>query len=106
MTPEQLLIVGKGMYPNEILEIEDNEVWIMNYPSTCPGGRGRKIIETQFNPLEDNNQMVEIMERLKIDVCYDFDMDSWEGYVKNDEICMVGKTINEAVCNAAYEYFK
>ena len=60
----------------------------------------------------NNDQMVEIMEklyhqRLRLNATYTngeishYEMSTWGG-----EPVGSGKTINEAVCNAAYEYFK
>jgi len=105
MEIEQLKVIAKGMLPHEQIDIEDGEAWIMNYPATTPNGRGYKILGTQFNPLEDNNQMVEIMERLRVDVYrYDSDDYPWRALIRGGKQAE-GLTINEAVCNAAYEYF-
>ena len=55
-----------------------------------------------------DDQMVEIMGRLKINVKY-MSYSEWLAYILdgNNKIDFdgEGKTINEAVCNAAYEYF-
>ena len=116
MEMEKLKVIAEGMLPNEIIEIEDDEVWVMNYPQTTPNGRGYKILGTQFNPLEDNNQMVEIMEKL-LDAFLEVrfrNVDEanihWCELIhvsdESKDLDCSGKTINEAVCNAAYEYFK
>ena len=74
--------------------------------------KGRGTIPFSYNPLTNAEQCMEIMEKLKINVI-------WKG--KELETCSAwvliyigmtggiegkGKPISEAVCNAAYEYFK
>lgn len=59
-----------------------------------------------YDPITNNDQMVEIMERLKIDVEHHGDkIKAWVN-IKDSNRAFWGKTINEAVCNAAYEYLK
>ena len=66
-----------------------------------------------YNPLTNNDQMVEIMERLKVAVQWSRTDSCWISEIlflpENSDAIIYdseGKTINEAVCNAAYEYFK
>jgi hypothetical protein len=62
---------------------------------------------TNYNPLISNDQMVEIINK--------FILKGWMICAKDKEIIItdlayneiaIGKTINEAVCKAAYQYFK
>jgi len=99
MNPEQLKVIAEGM-GYEVVVIRDH-VW---YDYDEYDLTKAKV----YYPLTNNDQMVEIMEKLartnsleiKITlgcnplITYDF-----TNYY-------AGKTINEAVCNAAYEYFK
>ena len=110
MKAETLKKIAECMYPNENIDIEDDEVWIMNYPSTAPGGRGYKILGTQFNPIADNNQMVEIMEKL----IHLHNLEIKGGFACTDTIISnrnniqiaYGKTLPEAVVIAASELVK
>ena len=110
MKPEDLRVIAKGMHPNEQIDIEEDEVWLMNYPSTTPEGRGYKILATQFNPLADDAQCMEIMEKLKIFISRHSrggeDLVGASTFMYGREAHANGKTINEAVCKAALEYFK
>lgn len=62
-----------------------------------------------YNPLTNDSQCMEIAHKLKINTEYFKDIDEWEAWRKESDnsvlITINGKTINEAVCNAAYEYF-
>jgi len=63
----------------------------------------------EYNPLTNNDQMVEIMEKL----IHLHNLSIHGGFagtdttIRNREGRSIadGKTIHEAVCNAAYEYF-
>ena len=56
-----------------------------------------------YNPLTNAEQCMEIMAKMLMDI------DSMANHVgarvHGDRVWCTGKTINEAVCNAAYEYF-
>ena len=70
------------------------------------GGRHREEIE--YNPLTNNDQMVECYKILldKGFVLAASEQDqSYAIYLLGNFICE-GKTISEAVCKAAYKYFK
>lgn len=107
ITPEQLKVIAENMPDGRPVDIdEDGCVWYVNYPSTTVYSGGRKILAVEYNPPTNDAQCMEIMEKLKI----------WCRYMNNQWYTIVdcdlsnaegrGKTINEAVCNAAYEYFK
>lgn len=103
--PEQLKRVAESMDSSRPVEIEDDEVWYMHYPPTTGEGTGVKILATQFNPLEDNNQCLELMEKLNISVKIYEETNNHPEFLRifastraNGE---GGKTINEAVTLAA-----
>jgi len=100
MEPEQLKVIAEGMgyelnergYP---VKYKGMEVFFLHVSDEQP-----------YNPLTNNDQMVEIMERLEIDVEYTKYGVETGLIVNTKNYYGKGKTINEAVCNAAYEYFK
>ena len=97
MKPEQLKVIAEGMgYENiQILRgIVRLNTWTVS----------RTILDEYKPHTTNNNQMVEIMGKLKLSVYYYADVNTWYGRLNGDP--SYGKTINEAVCNAAYEYFK
>ena len=107
---EKLKVIAEGMPDGRPVEIEDGCVWYMNYPPTTGEGYGVKVHAVEFNPLTNNDQLVEIMERLEIDLEHSATC-SGDGvyafiYKSLPTTKEFGKTINEAVCAAAYEYFK
>ena len=103
MDTEKLKIIAEGMgyeiFSNDNPRIKDRlVVW------------NGKDIHTRciYKPLTNNDQMVEIMEKLKITVrAIPNVSEDWfaEPYPYGNRMGS-GKTINEAACNAAYEYFK
>jgi len=103
MEAEQLKVIAEGMGYERValrnISAPKEYQWIALLGSEA------------YNPLTDNDQMVEIMDRLihVIDLFYfePFVDGSFKIVdVETDKIISEGKTINEAVCNAAYEYFK
>ena len=102
MKPEQLKVIAEGM-GYEVQRVADGWVYVKR------GGFRDGFL---YSPDTTNNdQMVEIMEKLievaadkaillTKDVEYEIEMEA------EDDIYVGGKTINEAVCNAAFEYFK
>lgn len=65
-----------------------------------------KGTQVRYNPLTNNDQMVEIMEKLKMDVYHYPDEDyCWKALVRRGKQ-QEGLTINEAVLNAASELVK
>lgn len=95
MKPEELKVIAEGMGYISGLN---------GYMEPCfykLGGRHPEEIE--YTPLTNNDQMVEIMEKLKISIW--FDGVTWVAQIKNNNRSLED-TINEAVCKAAYEYFK
>jgi len=107
ITQEQLKVIAEGMgYEAQPLTNQFNGLMVIF--------RGRGRIPFSYNPLTNNDQMVEIMERLKLSTSHLINPDAilatlnisfldaeYEGDTEFE-----GKTIHEAVCNAAYEYFK
>ena len=96
MKPEQLKVIAEGM---GYIILGDSSL----YP-TVKKAEHSKVVA--YNPLTNNDQMVEIIEKLKIDLYYYPDEDyCWKALVRRDTQ-QEAITINEAVCNAAYRYFK
>ena len=97
MKPEKLKVIAVGMgyrvshYANEDL--------IADRPS------GGVCI---YEPLTNAEQCMEIMERLKLNVLHHHACGDYNDVrvVLPSGDFVEGKTINEAACNAAYEYFK
>jgi len=89
MKPEQLKVIAEGMelFPNYI-----TTDGILYLGSPTFGG-------SRYYPLTNNDQMVEIMEKLKESLTWD-DWGALMQIMYEEE-----ETINEAVCNAAFEYF-
>jgi len=106
MKPEQLKVIAEGMgYKSKVTPSRRS---IKTYPyNYCPKLERWKL----YNPLTNNDQMVEIMEKLKVKTWWNEDEKLRKAFIPsaNNDIETgfgFGKTINEAVCNAAYEYFK
>jgi len=97
---EKLKVIAEGMHPQDYISVRivDDRVHIRS--ELCGS---RNAAEWIYNPLTNNDQMVEIVERLKISIEYQR-KDKWLAETQ-DELAF-GKIINEAVCNAAYEYYK
>ena len=96
MTPEQLKVIAEGM----------------GYHFDCIND-GVVLVSTnvnlwEYNPITNNDQCMEIMEKLHTWVTWPFHKHSCEILISKEGKSYIGKgkTINEAVCNAAYEYFK
>jgi hypothetical protein len=95
MNTDKLKVIAEGMgyYVNPSIEegitVDNEGHWIDYAPDTS-----------------NNDQMVEIMEKLKL--CVEYMADGNYRSYPAGRMCLMetGKTINEAVCNAAFEYFK
>jgi len=95
MKPEQLKVIALGM-GYKIHSIHDDIVFISH--------AGFRVNGFPYQPDTTNNdQMVEIMERLKFKL--EFSGESWDAELEKPFIYCLGKTINEAVCNAAFAFF-
>jgi len=97
MKPEQLKVIAEGM-GYETFSISENYVTVWN---------GKDIYTRKwYKPHTTNNdQMVEIIERHIIQL-EQLDFGIWKALISLEPQSHLGKTINEAVCSAAYEYFK
>ena len=99
MTPEQLKVIAEGM----------------GYEIICPKNDIKRFTvwdgedmhtRCKYNPDTTNNdQMIEIMDGLKYNLKFFDDTNEWVIFDKTRYCVGTGKTINKAVCNAAYEYF-
>ena len=98
MKPEELKIIAEGMGINVRVDGD--------YCSLEP--KHGDTHYTAYNPLADDTQCMEIMEKLKITLLHDFVLECWSAskVKNNNRVIGEGKTINEAVCKAALEYFK
>lgn len=103
MQPEELKIIAEGMGYEVHLEmgVRNNQGMMCLYIHHANGTR------TEYAPDTTNDtQCMEIMKELKTDIEYWYRLDEWEANPRRDEIPKRGKTINEAVCKAALEYYK
>ena len=108
MKPEELKVIAEGM--GRFAETRGNANIVYIYganqdPDTTP--------QLKYNPLTNNDQMVEILDVLLSNdfiISKDLDTGNYEVWQDSYSVSLVetylGKTINEAVCKAAYEYFK
>ena len=102
MKPEQLKVIAEGM--GYEIEYESYIVTEIDKPDTYIAFVGVGKDQIQYNPLTNNDQMVEIITKLQLVIDWAGDA-CFAGTYPNLNI-YDGKTINEAVCNAAYEVFK
>jgi len=97
MEPEKLKVIAEGMgyrihtYQNKILIDVGDSDWV------------------PINPLANNDQMIEILERL-LELGWTISKFEDKYLLTLEVVCNIstqftGKTINEAVCNTTYEYF-
>ena len=100
MNTEQLRVIAEGM-GYKIHSVSDGIVFISH--------AGFRVNGFPYQPDTTNNdQMVEIMEKLEIDIEHKASGLVAYTYKGNNEVLLYsgqGKSINEAVCAAAYEYF-
>ena len=104
ITPEKLKVIAEGMGYNAVIKPRNirgsvsDAVWLVDR-------------EEWYEPhLTNAEQCMEIMEKLEVNVLF-ISKCLWQAVVGLDfgmtgGVDGRGKTINEAVCNAAYEYFK
>ena len=95
MNTEKIKVIARGMG----IEVEETKLLVLIPAKSdlAPYLRGA------YSPLTNAEQLLEIMERLKISIW--FDGITWVAQIKNNNRSLED-TINEAVCEAAYEYFK
>lgn len=94
MKPEQLKVIAEGMG----IKVQSYEDKLAIHH--CNG------TATIYNPLTNDTQAMEIIEKLHMNTFWWNPKKCWASFsgTHNSPECY-GKTINEAVCNAAYEYF-
>jgi hypothetical protein len=113
MKPEELKIIAEGMGYKAAKQPEYNDSnWRTGFVLLIYD-KNKTFIE--YNPLTNDTQCMEIMEKLKSEISYNW-RDGWVVRLQitiktqfGNELSskrIFGKTINEAVCKAAYEYFK
>ena len=100
MKPEELKIIAEGMgYKVNLLDdsgpmLNKNGVWLNGN-------------STPYNPLTNDTQCMEIMEKHDCFTSVDEDGTKLASFPPHrDNFICKGKTINEAVCKAALEHFK
>jgi len=112
MKPESLKKIAEALYPSENIDIEEDEVWLMDYPPTTPDSRGHRILATQFDPQNNPAQLLKATELLlKDDWTIEKDARYKDKYMvaifKNPDFPMfVSPTLTEAVLAAAEELVK
>lgn len=93
--PENLKRIAKVMgYEAELVVISATRHYIDIF------SKDRKNWLGKYNPNENASQLLEIIEKFKLDICYDHDRKEWEAYYNNNAGCMVGKTLSDAVLSA------
>jgi len=102
MEIEQLKVIAEGMG----IEVEDTTMLGL----TVVKSNSATYLRHAYNPIKNNDQMVEIMEKLKLHTWW-FEKDKLWKSVRDSDLYTptfigLGKTIREAVCNTAHEYFK
>lgn len=99
MNIEHLKVIAKGM--GYKAKVTPSRCSIAVYPySHCP-----KLVRWKlYNPDTNNDQMVEIIKKCMLETTQDGGLH----YARqvNATVWMLGRTINEAVCIAAYGCFK
>ena len=107
MKPEELKIIAEGM--GKIIAVsfdfipDEDSIYLGACSHTYLGATCFK-----YNPIENAAQCMEIMEKLIQEANYSI----FAGFDKSTRVMLgmkikgTGKTINEAVCRAALEYFK
>jgi len=96
MEAEKLKLIAEGMGYTNVFISEESGLLFGAAPNE---GQTFGV----YHPDENNDQMVEIMERLKFKL--EFSGESWDAELEKPFIYCLGKTINEAVCNAAFAFF-
>jgi len=103
MNAEKLKVIAEGIgYESVVIAKDCTPHKVMKH---AEGTMGTLCRRDDYNPLTDNDQMVEIMERLKISLHFD-ESDRWYICINGSSVAGFSDSINEGVCNAAYEYFK
>ena len=118
LKPEKLKVIAEGVYPDYIRASEKDRfsdsvssIWIYTHSKIT----GHVVMITrngesiEYNPLTNAEQCMEIMEKLiRIGwVLKDIGNITQMHYQGTGfPTRVIGKTIAEAVCNAAYEYFR
>ena len=100
MTPEKLKVVAEGMGWTHVLINEDGDVY--GYPKSS-------LHLIVYEPdVTNDSQCMEIMEKLKLNVLHHHACGDYNDVriVLPSGDFVEGKEIKEAVCNAAYDYFK
>ena len=101
MKPEKLKVIAEGMGYEVAIKPRNIRGTITDAVFNYNG-------EVWYNPLTNAEQCMEIMEKLKLDVVWWPEQKEWSSercIAGSSTIGYTGKTITEAVCKAAYEYF-
>ena len=109
MKPEELKVIAEGMgYISGLNGYMEPCFYKLIYTPCFYKLGGRHQEEIEYNPLTNNDQTVEIIGKLaedNLEITYQ-KLNSNLHYIIIDGEEYKGKTINEAVCLAAYEHFK
>ena len=101
MEPEELKVIAYAM---DKMNVHIRHEEVLHELPTCEP-HPRCIVK--YNPLTNNDQMIEIINKIPLETrregrlhCVRYVME------EGKSIWFFGETFNEAVCEAAYEYFK
>jgi len=103
MEPDKLKLIAEGMgYERVVIAKDCNPPKVMKLKVRLVG-----FERDEYSPLTNNNQMVEIINKTHPSIDW-IDDDLWQVIIHKKSVTYEGwgKTINEAVCNAAYEHYK
>ena len=93
ITPEMLKVIAEGIgYKESIYKVTQ----IYDGVTIPP--------QSDYNPLTNAEQCMEIMEKLKLEMDYFNNRQEWRVNISKHKFSL-GKTIPEAICKAAYKYF-
>lgn len=117
ITPEMLKVIAEGMgydpfvHNGTCYAYHDKSSKFWMYKGIVEDGRESEATENcRYNPHTNNDQMVEIMKmvlhNLKCSIYPGFDNEDTIIHDGDNRWLSHGKTLNEAICKAAYEYFK
>lgn len=110
MNAAQLRVIAIGMGYETELMMRPSERQYIDYFNNTRGGRAWR---GKYDPENNPAQLLEIIEKLPFDQPSDKIGDGlwkadgiWKVQITFEGYVAESKSINEAVCNAAYEYFK
>lgn len=104
MDTEKLKVIAEGMGYEATIQFFEGCSCYIKYKDIIDGDKDCAVTEL-YNPLTNNDQMVEIMEK-HVDAVTSVNNHLGRYRASIEQSFGYGETYREAVCNAAYEYFK